>query len=110
MKRTGSAKKSSSSRKRSPSAKRVTARKRTSAASAREFSATGQFAICVRNDEYEASLELRKLYPVLEDDFGAQHGMIRVIDESGEDYLFPTEWFVRISLPHALEKRLQKIA
>ena len=75
-----------------------------------ENPARGQFAICVRNDGYEASLELRKLYPVLEDEFGSQHGMIRVIDESDEDYLFPSEYFVRISLPQALEKKLRKIA
>lgn len=79
----------------------------TSAPSALEHSS---FAICVRNDEYEASLELRKLYPVLEDPFGAQHGMIRVIDESGEDYLFPNEYFVRVSLPQTVEKQLRKIA
>jgi hypothetical protein len=64
----------------------------------------------VRNEDYEASLELRKLYPVLEDAFGAKHGMIRVIDESGEDYLFPIEYFVAVSLPQAVEKRLRKIA
>jgi hypothetical protein len=69
-----------------------------------------RFAVCVRNKDYEASLELRKLYPVLEDEFGAKHGMIRVIDESGEDYLFPNEYFVAVSLPHAVEKRLRKIA
>jgi len=64
----------------------------------------------VRNDDYQASLELRKLYPVLEDEFGSQHGMIRVIDESGEDYLFPSTYFVRVRLPDALEKKLRKIA
>jgi hypothetical protein len=45
----------------------------------------------VRNDDYPASLELRKLYPVLEDEFAAEHGLI---DESGEDYLYPGEFFV----------------
>lgn len=64
----------------------------------------------MRNDDYQASLELRKLYPVLEDEFGSQHGMIRVIDESGEDYLFPSTYFVRVRLPDALEKKLRKIA
>jgi len=47
------------------------------------------FAICVRNDGYAASLELRKLYRVLDDTFGDDHGMIRVVDESDEDYLYP---------------------
>ena len=58
-----------------------------------------RFAICVRNKDYEVSLELWKLYPVLEDEFGARHGMIRVIDESGDDYLFPNEYFVAVSSP-----------
>ncbi len=68
------------------------------------------FAVCVRNDSYPASLELRKLYPVLEDAFGAEHGMIRVIDESGEGYLFPESYFVRVELPRTVERVLQKIA
>jgi hypothetical protein len=72
--------------------------------------ADGQFAICVRNEDYPASLELRKLYPVLSDEFAAQHDMIRVIDESGEDYLFPSDYFVRVRLPETVEKRLRKIA
>jgi hypothetical protein len=72
--------------------------------------ADGQFAICVRNDDYPASLELRKLYPVVSDAFAAQHDMIRVIDESGEDYLFPSDYFVRVRLPETVEKRLRKIA
>lgn len=59
----------------------------------------GRFAICIRNDGYEASLEMRKLYPVVEDAFGHQHSMIRIVDESGEDYLFPSEYFVLVSLP-----------
>jgi hypothetical protein len=98
-----SARKSSSSKSRSTSGKPVVSIDR-------HESAEGRFAICVRNDGYEASLELRKLYPVLEDEFGRQHGMIRVIDESAEDYLFPSEYFVRVSLPQAVEKRLRKIA
>lgn len=68
------------------------------------------YAVCVRNDDYPASLELRKLYPVLDDTFAAQHGMIRVIDESGEDYLYPSEFFVRVELPATIEKALAKIA
>jgi hypothetical protein len=45
------------------------------------------FAVCIRNDEYEASLELRKIYEVLEDSAAAKHNMVRIIDEEGEDYL-----------------------
>jgi hypothetical protein len=68
------------------------------------------YAVCVRNDEYPASLELRKLYPVIEDAFAAQHGMVRVIDESGEDYLYPSDFFVPIELPASIEKTLARIA
>jgi hypothetical protein len=68
------------------------------------------YAVCVRNDDYPASLELRKLYRVLEDSFAAEHGMVRVIDESGEDYLYPNEFFVKIDLPLSVEKALAKIA
>lgn len=61
------------------------------------------FAICVQNDAYPASLELRKIYRVLPDEHAAAHRQLRVIDESGEDYLFPAELFVPISLPRAAE-------
>jgi hypothetical protein len=107
-----SARKNSSSRKNSP-ANRVGGAprgKRSFVAVADVAAEHPRFAICVRNKDYEASLELRKLYPVLEDEFGAKHGMIRVIDESGEDYLFPNEYFLAVSLPQAVEKRLRKIA
>jgi hypothetical protein len=58
-----------------------------------------QFAVCVRNEGYEASLELRKIYEVLPDSVAARHRQLRVIDESGEDYLFPSAWFAVIELP-----------
>ena len=51
------------------------------------------FVICVRNEGYRASLELRKLYAVLPDEFADEHDMIRVVDESGEDYLYPVSHF-----------------
>ena len=68
------------------------------------------FAVCVRNDGYEASLELRKLYAALPDRFGEEHGFIRVIDESGEDYLYPDAYFVRLDLPVGVTQKLRKIA
>lgn len=84
-------------------------KKRGKTATAR--SATPQhFVVCVRNDDYPASLELRKLYAVLDDTFADEHDLIRVIDESGEDYLYPAEYFVRIELPKALEQAFSKIA
>ncbi len=63
---------------------------------------TRELAVCVRNTGYPASLELRKTYEVLPDVKAAAHGLIRVIDESGEDYLYPKSFFVRLDLtqPH----------
>jgi hypothetical protein len=69
-----------------------------------------RFAVCVRNDDYPASLELRKLYPIVEDDFAEQHDLLRVIDESGDDYLYPNTYFVRLELPKPIERILQRIA
>ena len=57
-----------------------------------------------------ASLELRKLYVVLSDTFASDHEMLRIIDESGEDYLYPESYFVRVELPRAVERTLRKIA
>lgn len=62
------------------------------------------YVICVKNDGYEASLETRKLYSSLPDDEASQHGQIRVIDESGEDYLYPKAFFVAVELPADIEK------
>jgi hypothetical protein len=64
----------------------------------------------VKNDDYRASLELRKLYVVLEDAFASEHDMIRIVDESGEDYLYPSSYFVRVELPQSVEQVLRKIA
>ena len=63
-----------------------------------------QFAVCVKNKEYAASLELRKLYQVLPDENAARHRQLRVIDESGEDYLYPENYFVPVDLPQSAEK------
>lgn len=58
-----------------------------------------RFAICIDNSEYPASLELHKAYRVLLDKDAEQDGDLRIIDESGEDYLFPAEYFVLAELP-----------
>ena len=65
-----------------------------------------QFVVCLKNNGYEASLEPRKIYQVLPDKDAEGHKMIRVIDESGEDYLFPASLFSPISLPQTLVKEL----
>lgn len=57
------------------------------------------FALCVDNEGYEASLERRKVYQVISDPEAEKHRMIRVVDESGEDYLFPANFLVVVKLP-----------
>lgn len=62
-----------------------------------------KYVICVSNVDYEASLEPRKLYVRLPDDDAARHGQVRVVDESGEDYLYPADHFVPVDLPAEVE-------
>jgi len=57
------------------------------------------FVVCVRNDDYQATLELRKIYRVLPDEKAKKKALLRVLDESGEDYLYPTDFFVPIEVP-----------
>ena len=61
------------------------------------------FAVCLRNPGYEGTLELRKLYEVLDDPSAETHIQIRVVDESGEDYLYPKSWFVPLEVPRSDE-------
>jgi len=65
-----------------------------------------EFAICVDNHGYEVSLEMRKLYEVMADADAEKHGQIRVIDESGEDYLYPASLFDRVTLPAQVLERV----
>lgn len=65
-----------------------------------------RFVVCLKNSGYEASLEPRKIYQVLPDKEAESHKMIRVIDESGEDYLFPVSLFSPISLSQTLVREL----
>jgi hypothetical protein len=69
-----------------------------------------KFAVCVNNADYPASLELHKIYRVLPDDDSSEDGDIRVIDESGEGYLYPMAYFVFVDLPKAVEKSLLQAA
>ncbi len=69
-----------------------------------------RFVVCVNNKDYPASLELRKLYQVIADEAAAKHRQLRVIDESGEDYLYPEEYFVPVQLPQAAEKAVLRAA
>ena len=65
-----------------------------------------EFAVCINNQCYEVSLEARKLYEVLADADAEKHQQIRVIDESGEDYLYPAALFDRITLPAQVIERV----
>lgn len=63
------------------------------------------FVVCIRNEDCE-DLQLRKLYPVLQDESAARSGFVRVVDESGEDYLYPEGNFLRLELPETIEETL----
>lgn len=69
-----------------------------------------QFAVCIDNEGYPASLELRKIYQAVADEKAAKHNLVRVIDESGEDYLYPQRFFVPIELPQAAEAAFLQVA
>jgi hypothetical protein len=66
---------------------------------------TSSFALCVREDGAE-DLEQRKIYQVLPDREAAREGHLRIVDESGEDYLYPSDLFVMLRLPAAVARRL----
>jgi hypothetical protein len=63
-----------------------------------------QLVVCVDNDGYPASLEKRKIYVMLRDIQAERHGLLRIVDESGEDYLYPKAFFRSIALPEAVKK------
>ena len=69
---------------------------------------TEGFAVCLRNGGFAASLEVRKLYPVLSDPDAEANELIRVIDESGEDYVYPARLFQKLSLPVEIQRALRK--
>lgn len=65
-----------------------------------------EFAVCVNNSEYPVSLELHKIYRIVADEEATREGDLRIIDESGEDYLYPAEWFVPVELPRRVRGSL----
>ena len=67
-----------------------------------------QFVICVVNKGYAASLELRKIYQAIPDKVASKLHQIRVVDESGEDYLYPEDCFVPVQLPQAVERAVRR--
>jgi hypothetical protein len=71
---------------------------------------TKRFVVCLNNDGYAASLEKRKIYVALRDAAAEKHALIRIIDESGEDYLYPKAFFRSIALPEAPKKAVMAAA
>jgi hypothetical protein len=65
-----------------------------------------KFVVCINNSEYHASLELHKIYRIIPDINAESDGDLRVIDESGEDYLYPNSYFIPIKVPHKVEKSI----
>lgn len=92
--------------------KRTASARRNSSASGtstrRKAATTPTFAVCVRNEGYEASLERNKIYTVLPDVEAERDGDVRVVDESGEDYVFSADRFVAIEVPTAVRASLLK--
>lgn len=66
-----------------------------------------KYAICIKNKDCPASLELRKLYQVIHDKDATKSDLVRIIDESGEDYLYPADYFVSMKLPRTVAKAVQ---
>ena len=67
-----------------------------------------EFVVCINNSDYPASLELHKIYRVLVDKGATEEGDIRIIDESGEDYLYSSSYFVPLQVPQTVEESLRK--
>lgn len=68
------------------------------------------FVICLRNDGYPGSLEVRKIYRRIRDTEADKLNLVRIVDESGEDYLFPAEYFCAVDLPPATVRALNQAA
>ena len=60
--------------------------------------------VCLKNDGYDASLERRKIYIAIPDAAASKHGLVRVLDESGDDYLYPSEYFAPVELPTSVRR------
>ena len=66
------------------------------------------YVLCVRNRGYRASLELRKVYRKIADAWAHSHNLIRVVDESGEDYLYPARFFRALNIPQSVRSALRR--
>ena len=68
-----------------------------------------QFTVCINNKGYKASLEVGKLYRVIPDQEAERHGLLRIVDETGEDYAFAADRFASMDVPPAVQKVLLSI-
>jgi hypothetical protein len=68
------------------------------------------FVICINNAEYPAALELRKIYQVIPDEVARDDNLIRIINESGEDYLYPDAYFLAVDLPQPIKDAILRAA
>jgi len=73
----------------------------------RKTTRASQFAVCINNEGYKASLEVGKLYRMIPDQEAASHGYLRIVDESGEDYGYTADRFFPLEVPQALAEALQ---
>jgi hypothetical protein len=69
-----------------------------------------QLVVCIRNEGYPASLEKRKIYVALPDPLAEKHRLLRIIDESGDDYLYPKIFFRAIALPQSIKRAVWRLA
>ncbi len=69
-----------------------------------------KYVVCVHNEEYTASLERSKIYQVIPDADAETHGMLRLVDESGEDYLYPQSYFAAVRLPQKAQRAVAAVA
>jgi hypothetical protein len=74
----------------------------------KDESTARRYAVCIANKGHEASLERNKLYLLLPDKQAEADGLVRVIDEDGEDYLYPADWFVAVEVPKAVQDSVLK--
>ena len=73
-----------------------------------EYQAASRFVICIRNEGYEDDLHVKSVYSALDDENAGRSRYLRIIDETGEDYLFPASYFVVIDLPQEAEQAVLK--
>jgi hypothetical protein len=69
-----------------------------------------RYVLCVKNRGYEASLDLRRVYRLVEDDKTSTRGLVRLVDESSEDYLYPAKFFVPIDVPKTAARVFSKVS